>query len=435
MDVNFARWPFAPPSARLPEEEERWWETCYVPPPALEVVESHSQWCVLWGGFQQGKSALLRALKRRQETYALVLEDDSFSAPGLEHPSGNILYRILYRASWALRERLRNEPGLFASLSKTQLEFLRWAVEKFHGRRAFLRWLDGLPAENAQTLETIPYEDLYPTQTETIHVEGQLEELVNVCHRLGYQQVILHVDTTPFLSAGQQDEIRATLGWLKPMEHYGIKVILALPPLFSKEEIVYLGRGRLRLVEVEAAPNLTSEIIARHLRAATAGQFENLRQLCSPDLLARLEKMVAEEFDRSSPPGAWLKVCEIALEMVNRTGQVPLSSEMFPALRHTYALRHQPLRLGAKEQFPGVWRGYQWLSLDRALYDFLTLLMQQKGRRVDSEMMPSKGNLHTLASRLRKVIEPDPADKVYLKNRRDEGYWLENFVPLQEPRF
>ena len=173
----------------------------------------------------------------------------------------------------------------------------------------------------------------------------------------------------------------------------------------------------------------------RHLRAATAGQFENLRQLCSPDLLARLEKMVAEEFDRSSPPGAWLKVCEIALEMVNRTGQVPLSSEMFPALRHTYALRHQPLRLGAKEQFPGVWRGYQWLSLDRALYDFLTLLMQQKGRRVDSEMMPSKGNLHTLASRLRKVIEPDPADKVYLKNRRDEGYWLENFVPLQEPRF
>ena len=341
-----------------------------MPPPALEVVESHSQWCVLWGGFQQGKSALLRALKRRQETYALVLEDDSFSAPGGERPSGNILYRILYHASWALRERLRNEPGLFASLSKTQLEFLRWAVEKFHSRRAFLRWLDGLPAENAQTLETIPYEDLYPTQTETIHVEGQLEELVNVCHRLGYQQVILHVDTTPFLSAGQQDEIRATLGWLKPMEHYGIKVILALPPLFSKEEIVHLGRGRLRLVEVEAAPNLTSEIIARHLRAATAGQFENLRQLCSPDLLARFEKMVAEEFDRSSPPGAWLKVCEIALEMVNRTGQVPLSSEIFPALRQTYALRHQPLRLGAKEQFPGVWRGYQWLSLDRALTTF-----------------------------------------------------------------
>jgi len=61
--------------------------------------------------------------------------------------------------------------------------------------------------------------------------------------------------------------------------------------------------------------------------------------------------------------------------------------------------------------------------------------MQQKGRRVNSDLVASKNNLHTLASRLRKVIEPDPADKVYLKNRRDEGYWLENFVPLQEPRF
>ena len=68
-------------------------------------------------------------------------------------------------------------------------------------------------------------------------------------------------------------------------------------------------------------------------------------------------------------------------------------------------------------------------------YDFLSLLMQQKGRRVNSDLVASKNNLHTLVSRLRKVIEPDPADKVYLKNRRDEGYWLENFVPLQEPRF
>ncbi len=434
MSVHFERWPFAPPANRLPEEEERWWETCHVPHPALEVIESHSQWCVLRGGAQHGKSTLLRALKRRQDASALILEDEVFSDPREEAPQGNILYRILFHASWALRDRLRTQPEWFSHLSRTQLEFLRWAVEKFHGPRAFLRWLDGLPADHAQAMEKIPFEDLYPTQTASMDVDGQLEELVNLCHRLGYQQVLIHIDTPPFLSAGQQSEIRAMLGWLKPMQRYGIKVILAVPSLFSKEEISELGRGRLTLLDLETPPDFTKEVVERHLLASTAGQFQRLEQLCSPDLMRQLENMLEEEFG-DFPPGAWLKVAEIVLEIAAKTEQVPLTEETFSVIRLAYAARCQPLRLGAPDMPPGVWRGRQWLNLDRALYEFLRLLMERKGKCVNHKMLhTSKSNLHTLASRLKKVIEPGPDYDVYLKNRKGEGYWLENFISLQTHR-
>lgn len=433
MEVNFEHWPFAPPANRLPEEEERWWEICYTPPAVLEAIESRSQWCVLRGGFQQGKSTLLKALKRRQDAYALILEDDFFSTPHAEAPQGNILYRILFHASWALRDRFRSQPDLFSRLSKTQLEFLRWAVEKFHGQRAFLRWLDGLPAEHAQAVEKIPFEDLYPTQTASIDVDGQLEELINLCRRLDYQQVAIHLDTPPFLTADQQSEIRNMLGWLKPMERYGVRVILTLPHFFSKKEITELGRGRLTVLEIEAAPDFTQETIKSHLLAATHGQFEALPQLCSVSLMEKLKEMVTEEFG-GSPPGAWLKIAEIVLETASQSGQIPLTEEAFSGIRQTYAVRYQPLRLGPPDMPPGVWRGYQWLNLDRALYEFLTTLMEQKGRCVNHEIVrTSKSNLHTLASRLKKIIEPNPGHDVYVKNRKGEGYWLENFIPSQTP--
>ncbi|MGQ9832818.1 MAG: hypothetical protein ACUVRJ_03310 [Candidatus Villigracilaceae bacterium] len=433
MEVNFEHWPFAPPANRLPEEEERWWEICYTPHPVLEAIESRSQWCVLRGGFQQGKSILLKALKRRQDDDVLVLEDDFLSAPQAEAWQGNILRRILFHASWALRDRLRTQPEVFSRLSKTQLEFLRWAIEKFHGRRAFLRWLDGLPSEHAQRLDQIPFEDLYPTQTASIDVDGQLEELINLCHRLDYQQVTIHLDTSPFLTTNQQSEIRAMLGWLKPMERYGVRVILALPPFFSKEEITEIGRGRLTVLEIKSAPDFTDEVVRRHLLAATSGQFEDLLQLCSSSLMAKLKAMVAEEFG-GSPPGPWLKIAEIILETAHPSGQIPLTEEAFSAIQWTYAARYQPLRLGSPDMPPGVWRGYQWLNLDRALYEFLTTLMEQKGRCVNHEIVrTSKSNLHTLASRLKKIIEPNPGHDVYVKNRKGEGYWLENFIPSQIP--
>jgi DNA-binding response OmpR family regulator len=83
----------------------------------------------------------------------------------------------------------------------------------------------------------------------------------------------------------------------------------------------------------------------------------------------------------------------------------------------------------------GVWRGPQFLPLDERPYEILKKLFDLKGRsdpNILLEIAGSGENLNTLISRLRREIEPVKGAKIYLQNRRDQGYWLENSVPYSE---
>lgn len=57
--MNFASWPFISPANRLPVEEERWRETCYLPSAVQSLAEGYSQECLILGGYQSGCFALL----------------------------------------------------------------------------------------------------------------------------------------------------------------------------------------------------------------------------------------------------------------------------------------------------------------------------------------------------------------------------------------
>jgi hypothetical protein len=98
----------------------------------------------------------------------------------------------------------------------------------------------------------------------------------------------------------------------------------------------------------------------------------------------------------------------------------------------------------------GVWRGPEYIPLEKGLYDILRELFVLGGRPAPqtlSDMAGSSTNLNTLMSRLRVKIEPlsrseegDPPTRrdLYIHNRRDLGYWLENFValaPYEKERF
>jgi len=426
VQLNFARWPFALPEARLPEENERWWSECYLPHSVEDILESRSQWCILTGGYQSGKSTALAVLQRNWQERALLIQDDFLPQPPQEKTQGNILSHILSQASWVLRHHLGETPDDFSLLSTTQKEFLRWSLEKFHGRRAFLRWLDGLREDVAQTMQNIEFEDIYPSQTND--VDGQVEELTNLSKRLGYQQVLVTVDTPPFPTSEQVQEIRQTLGWLNPMQHIGLKLVMALPPSFTPREIMELSRGRASVLEMEASSERPLQIATRHISAATQGTLQNIDQLCSPKLALQLQGFTQEEFG-SPTTGAWLKIVEILLDMASEGAKLPLQVDLFAKIRLAFYKRFMPLRLGSDNTELGVWRGYKWVTMDRAVYDFLALLIHHKDRRVGHEIVgTSKSNLHTLASRLRDAIEPDPLQTIYLKNQKGEGYWLENFV-------
>lgn len=426
MSFTFERWPFAPLNTRLPEEEERWWQDCYVPYAVNDILENRAQWCVLVGEFQSGKSTALAALRRNWQERALLIKDETLNPSKREKVSENILHRTLQQASWSLRHHLSKNPQQLSLLSQTQLEFLRWTIEKFHGSRAFLRWLDGLPQESVKTLKSIEYEDFYPDQTR--NVEGQIEELVNLSRRLDYQQVLVTVDANPFPNSDQKQEIRRILGWLEPMQHHGLKVVMALPPTFTIREIRKLSRGRISVLEIKVKQEHTQKIIEHYLTVATNRKVQHIEQLCSPTLVSQLDFLVQDEFD-APVPGAWVKILELLLETASKGKKLPLSAGIFPKIKSSFYTRFMPLRLDSDTTELGVWRGYKWTSLDRSIYDFLALLISNKGRRVDHiAVRTTKGNMHTLASRLRNAIEPGTLKNIYLKNIRGEGYWLENYL-------
>ena len=100
----------------------------------------------------------------------------------------------------------------------------------------------------------------------------------------------------------------------------------------------------------------------------------------------------------------------------------------------------------------GVWRGPQFIALDKTLYEALRTLFLLGGAPSPEALIRMAGNptnLNTLMSRLRAKVEPriGPSEsatgasrpksgqpsgrsELYIHNRRDLGYWLENFIPL-----
>jgi len=109
---------------------------------------------------------------------------------------------------------------------------------------------------------------------------------------------------------------------------------------------------------------------------------------------------------------------------------VPLHQTEDEIKRAFYA-RFIPLRLDPHHR--GIWRGPKFIPLDKQPFRLLEILAQHKGKPMLSEdlnkdVAGSLSNVHTLVRRVREAIEPDPSVPIYLKNRQDEGYWLENLV-------
>ena len=91
--------------------------------------------------------------------------------------------------------------------------------------------------------------------------------------------------------------------------------------------------------------------------------------------------------------------------------------------------RHVPLRLVPEQM--GVWRGPQLLTLDRQPFELLRKLFDLQGQPAPEALLQIAGtqaNLNTLIGRVRKIIEPIAKTNIYIQNKRDLGYWLENFA-------
>jgi len=426
MSLSFARWPFLHSRARSSEENERWWKDCYVSN-GTEGMLRGKAWCALTGPYGSGKSTTLAAVSRSHESALIIDYFPAAWSASLREEQKNHLYQIMALSSYVIRRYLTDHPDKLSTLSKSMREYLRWLIEKFNDPRAYIRWLDGVPPETEQNFRDIEYQDLYPTQTETLDVQGQIEELVNLVRRLGFQQLLVLADTDAILTSIQIDKVGNLLGWLELMHHDGLNFIVSLSPLC--EDLIERSRGRLGLVEMMTSKEHTREVINRHIHVATDGKLISMEQIASADLLALLSPMIENEYGEAAL-GAWVSVTKILLELAQKGG-LPVTETSYDEVRNTFFSQCLPLRLDPGSDRHGVWRGHKWIQLDMSVFDFLKTLWRFRGQPIDGSQLVahiSTENLHTLARRLRVAIEPDASQPIYLKSRRAEGYWLENSI-------
>lgn len=311
---------------------------------------------------------------------------------------------------------------------------MRWLIDKSGGPRMYIRWVQSLRASDDSRV-MIPFQDLYPTETEFLDVQGQIEDWIALVRQWGYSQVLVLIDTGT-LTAEQWNDLGNLFDWLELMHHDGLAVVTAVTPeTLAQSDLVRRARGRVSVTKLHWTLEQVRALANRHIIAATEQQIHALEQLAAPHLVQQLETMIEAEYGMPTPQG-WSALAELLLDFASQSS-IPLKTQ-FDDLRLAYFERFMPLRLDQTLHHRGVWRGPKFIPLDEQPFRLVEALIQKRGIPVSSEDLGrvvgmSKGksklaNLHTLAHRVREAIEPDPAKPIYLKNKRDEGYWLENLA-------
>ncbi|MCI0399288.1 MAG: hypothetical protein L0332_29820 [Chloroflexi bacterium] len=385
------------------------------------------------GGSGSGKSTALAALKQSVADRTLLVSYPIQNwpqgkrpwMPGLGHVS-----QIMAAAATEITERLEKAPTKFTVLNPIQKEFLFWLVEKHLRRRTLVR-LGYRLNQSVETPMEIPatIEDFYPSGTQEADVWGQLGELVELAQALGYEQTLLLIDLEQVDVIKYLDDIITLFSWLDLMELPGYAIRAALPEMdVIQRQIVAATSGRLNLIRLDYSEATVDHIVRHYLRVATDNECPNLDHLADSTVLKRGKEEIEQLYGTSTLSG-WLNWAEALLAMYSAQPSDDKLSDSEAAIRVFYQ-RHIPLRLEPDKQ--GVWRGPQFRTLHKQPFEILRKLFELKGQPNPDALLEVAGgsgqNLNTLVNRLREELEPVKGTNIYLHNRRDQGYWLENFI-------
>ena len=169
----------------------------------------------------------------------------------------------------------------------------------------------------------------------------------------------------------------------------------------------------------------------RHLQAATDGRIEKLEQLADTAVLTRAREEIHTLYGADTLAG-WLNWAETLLYIEANGYYAFNDGELGDADKAalTFYKRHILLRLDPEQQ--GLWRGPEFIPLENQPFEIAKKLFDLRGQPAPDALYNIAGstaNLNTLANRLRKKIEPVKGKtNIYLQNRRDQGYWLENIL-------
>lgn len=441
MNVHgYLDWPFWP-EQRSDEQTRQWWRVCYVPAAADRQLENLYHWFVLAGPPASGKSVALAKWADAEAGDSLLLPYPPERWPGARtawHPQDpSHLAQMLAVAAQAIAETLQLDPARAAGVAPFQREFLRALLERQGGARRYQRFVLSLPPELRDAYQSVPSDvDFFGGGDTLVAVQALIQELMLLVNALGYLRVVYVVDPPTPLGPAHLGPLGDLFGWLDLTDNPDFVVVAALrDDLLRGSATLARARSRVSLVYTDWTAAECHEVAARHLRQALpeAPADAPLERWLTPEFVARLDNLVAKECGQPNP-AAWARLAETALYAIHRADaplSAPLAAEDFPTLCQLYFSRHVTLRLDPERH--GVWRGARLLPLEEKLLRFLQLLHRRK-HMVNwddpdlRQLASSKNNVHSIASRVRKVIEPDPEKPVFLQNKRglDGGYWLEH---------
>ena len=431
--MHFEPWPFLPANAFTPNQSARWWQECFVRTEAIRDFTAVSGSAILVGEAGSGKSVALQALLH--ETAAAVLhvpypvqhwpQGVRPWLPGRRHVS-----QLMAAAANEIVRLLSREPDRFARCHELLQEFLIWLVQKHLGRRALVRLLQQI---NRATASSIPIpaadevEDIYPSDLHTADVRGQIDELAELVRALGFQSVMITIDLNE-QEASLSGQDLSDLVRLDLLENPGVVLRAVLPKRVALQaQIENRVGGHLRIIPIYLAEADITELVGRYLQVATAGEVSALEDLASTAVLKRAVKEIQTLYQAPNVAG-WLHWAETILTRYLAQPTPKLLTDA-KAAALAYYQRHVPLRLVPDQM--AVWRGPQLLTLDRQPFELLRTLFDLQGQPAPEALLQIAGtqaNLNTLIGRIRKIIEPIPKANIYIQNKRDLGYWLENFA-------
>ncbi|MCZ7670706.1 MAG: hypothetical protein M5U34_27915 [Chloroflexi bacterium] len=260
-------------------------------------------------------------------------------------------------------------------------------------------------------------------------VRGNIGELVDMAQTLGFQAIVVLIELNEWETEQAASDLD-TLFSQDLLENKGFWIKAALPEslLTSQAGVMEKAGGHFHLTPLSYVESEIDEMAVRHLQTATGGVVSSVQELAETAVLQRGQEEIIKIYGRLVP-GGWLNWIETLLaEYVQQNRKAPFTKAEVLSLLISFYKQH--IRLRADETGKGIWRGPQFLKMDKQPLEILCRLIELDGEASPDELKRLAGNsktyLNTIAGRIRDVVEPLADEKIYIQNRRDIGYWLEN---------
>jgi hypothetical protein len=440
MEKNYQRWPFLLPTMRTPEQNQQWWAHCFLPVLPVENFAQAVGSTAVTSLSGNGKSVALDYMVRHTRPWTLHLRYPVLHWPHgarskvatkeSEAPVKAHLSQIVTILAKEVATRLDARPDMLAAadLSGTQQEFIAWVVEKCLGRRALVRLAQRLH-QTHQTVFPLPaqFTDIYPTDDQDADVWGQIGEAAELARLLGFTKINLLLDLNEMEASQHVEDLTDLFGQLDLLEHADWSVRCALPHAdLIESQVLPCVSGRLYPMYLGFAAAEIKTVVSRHLQAATDGRVHTIESLADTAVVEQARQEIITLYGAETLAG-WLNWAETLLHLQTAGGGVVRAVD---TAVYTFYKRHIHLRLDKEKQ--GLWRGPQFITLENQPFEMMKQLFELRGHTAPDALFDiarTTANLNTIANRLRGKIEPIKGKtNIYLHNRRDQGYWLENCI-------